>query len=154
MENLHLKVAGPERNNFLIEGGNNRKKTEVKGDKNKSRTKTRDKERKRFSTRQALERIQNQQKGIEEKGEEPRFNWVRSFKLLGVVLGSKWKFEQHLEEAKAKAMERLAALTEVGNAVWGMESRILSATAHSLVESVVSYGLATTGKGWGNEGPD
>ena len=98
--------------------------------------------------RQALERIRNKQKGLEEKAEERPFNWVRSFKLLGVVLESEWEFEQHLEEAKVHAMKRWAVQNKVGNAVWGMGSRILSVTAHSLVGSVVSYGLATTGKGW------
>ena len=155
LKKLDLEVAKPKCNNFLIEGMKGEEKTAAKRDKNKSRLQKKEKERKRLTMRKALDRLQNQKKGgAENKEEELPFNWVQSFKLLGVILDNEWKFDQHREEAKAKARKRFVVLTKVGNAVWGMESRILSVTAHSLVESVVSYGLATTGKGWDESGAE
>ena len=74
------------------------------------------------------------------------------FELLGVALHCEWNFGQHLVEARAEALRRFGVMAKVGNAVWGMESRILSITAHSLVDSVISYGLATAGGGWEESG--
>ena len=68
------------------------------------------------------------------------------------MLDYEWSSNQHLTEAKAKATRRFSVLTKVGNAAWGMERRILSITAHSLVESVISYGLATAGTRWEERG--
>ena len=39
----------------------------------------------------------------------------------------------------------MGIMTRVGNSRWGLECRILTITAHALIESMVSYGLTVTG---------
>ena len=61
------------------------------------------------------------------------------------MLGYQWSFREHVECLKAKAAKRMGILNKVGSTTWGLESRILAITTHSLVESVASYGLAAYG---------
>ena len=68
-----------------------------------------------------------------------------SFRLLGIILDCQWSFREHVTGLRAKAIKRLGIFNRVGNTTWGLESRILAITAHSLVESVVGYGLAVYG---------
>ena len=46
---------------------------------------------------------------------------------------------------KKRTKRRLGILREVSNATWGLETRILAITTHSLIESVKKYGLGTFG---------
>ena len=62
-----------------------------------------------------------------------------------MALDCHWSFEEQLKELKAKAKRRLVIISKVANTIWGLESRILAITTHSLVESVANYGLASFG---------
>ena len=44
-----------------------------------------------------------------------------------------------------KVAKRLNVLSKVGSSARGFESRILAVTVHSLIESIINYGLAATG---------
>ena len=50
-----------------------------------------------------------------------------------------------MQTMKTKAIRRYNIIRRVANAKWGLESRILAVTTHSLVESVINYGLAIIG---------
>ena len=50
-----------------------------------------------------------------------------------------------------KATKRLQIVKRVSGTVWGMEARILAISTHALIESVVNYGLATTGSHVGQQ---
>ena len=92
---------------------------------------------------QDVERLQCEQQ--ETKQVQLPFRWTYSFKLLGVILACRWTFHQHLMELRGRLVRRLQALKKLSGAVWGLESRILAVTAHASIESIVQYGLATTG---------
>ena len=149
MARLDPDVARAKCNNFLIEGSNRGESLHI--DRDKGNATRREKEKKRSNMRQAPDKLQDSEKG-DEQAEELPFTWVYSFKLLGVVLDCEWNFGQHLAEAKAAAVRRFGVLTEAGNALRGMETRTLSITGHSLVDSVIIYGLAAAGRGWEENG--
>ena len=90
-----------------------------------------------------IERLQSKQQGVQQATHP--FKWVYSFKLLRVILDCGWIFHQHFQELRGKLVERLQAMRKVSGAAWGLECRILAITTHALIESVVGYGLATTG---------
>ena len=71
--------------------------------------------------------------------------WAYSFKLLGVILGCNWTFHQHFLELRGRLIKRLQALRKASSTIWGLECRILAVTTHALLESIICYGLATTG---------
>ena len=48
-------------------------------------------------------------------------------------------------QTKKEAARLLTILNRVGNSIWGLESRILAITTHSLPESLAGCGLAVTG---------
>ena len=93
-----------------------------------------------------LERLTDRKEVSEESDTvELPFTWKFNFRLLGVMLDCQWTFREHVAGLMSKAVRRMAVLNRAGNATWGLESRISAITAHSLVESVVSYGLAVYG---------
>ena len=73
----------------------------------------------------------------EGESQELPFPWKFSFRLLGIIIDCQWAFNEHVEGLMAKAAKRMGILNRIGNTTWGLESRILSITTHSLVESVV-----------------
>ena len=87
-------------------------------------------------------------KGQEQETDQPEilpFQIVESFKLLGIHLDRKWTFQDHTKEVQRKLRTRQAIIGRVGNTGWGLENRVLTTTAHALVESVLNYGLTITG---------
>ena len=50
-----------------------------------------------------------------------------------------------MEELQNKLRIRSSIMAKVGNSKWGLENRILTTTAHALLESLVNYGLTVTG---------
>ena len=140
---LDLDVSRPKCNNVLIESGRRGETLDIESDKKNHKRKIT--EQKKFEMNQALACLQLQKQGW--VATRLPFQEVYSLKLLGAALYCEWSSVQHLVEARAETQERFRALTKVGNTVWGAESRILSVTAHSLLESAVSHGLAITGTG-------
>ena len=90
-----------------------------------------------------LDKIDTQNKV--EGSEGLPFPWKYQFKLLGVILDSRWTFEEHFKNVQLKAKKRIAILRKVSGTKWGLDSRILTAAAHALIESITNYGLAITG---------
>ena len=68
-----------------------------------------------------------------------------SFKLLGLTLDNQWASHGHQESLLKKLRKRMAVLRKASNATWGLGNRVLTMTAHDLVESVIGYGLTLTG---------
>ena len=95
--------------------------------------------------RRDLEKIKHSNEKNTKTNELPYPNKY-CFRLLGVILDHHWTFAEHIKELKAKAKRRLVILNKVGNTNWGFESRIMSITTHSLIESVTNYGLASFGR--------
>ena len=50
-----------------------------------------------------------------------------------------------MKDIQMKLRVRRAILRKVGGTSWGLENRILTTTAHALVESVINYGLTIAG---------
>ena len=90
-----------------------------------------------------VERLQSEQQTVQQV--QLPLKWVFSFKLLGVIIDCGWTFRQHFVELRGRLVRRLQALRKVSGAVWGLENRILAVTAHALIESIIGYGMATTG---------
>ena len=139
---LHLEIAIRKCNNFLMEKGTDKM---VQNQRRSTRPLNRSlKEQKRKRMSRDLDKIVAETEEGGEKADLP-FQWSYCYRLLGVILDCHWAFEEHLKVLKTKAERRQAILRRVSNTRWGLETRILSITTHSLVESVVSYGLATYG---------
>ena len=131
---LHLDIAIHKCNNFLMEPSNNKMIQSQRKSKRPRNKGLKEQKRKRMS--RDLDRI------MQTMGEEARvdlpFKWIYSYRLLGVELDCHWAFVEHLRVLKAKAERRLTILRKVSNALWGLETRVLSITTHSLIESVVN----------------
>ena len=84
------------------------------------------------------------QQGIRQDQQMP-FPGIRSIKLLGLKLDSQWSFHQHMEEMQDKLGLRSEIAAKVGNSTWRLENRVMTTTAHTLIESLINYGLNVTG---------
>ena len=141
LKELGLEISLPKCSNFIVDG--RERKKERPGSYVGTTYKQRKKEQTLNRMHQDVERIQSEQSGAQQV--QLPFCWTYSFQLLGVVLDCRWSFHQHFLEQRGRLTRRLQALRKVSGSAWGLESRILATTAHALVESIVQYGLATTG---------
>ena len=48
-------------------------------------------------------------------------------------------------ELRGRLLKRLQALRKVSNTTWGLGNHILAVTTHALLESIICYGMASTG---------
>ena len=141
LRKLGLDVAKHKCNFILINNKQNERKKTKEDRLGSTRRRLKGQNIRRMS--QDLDRIQSQQQG--EDAIQLPFEWTYSFKLLGVILDCNRSFRQHFREMKTELGKRLRIIDKVRNATWGLECRILASTSHVSVESVLCYGLATTG---------
>ena len=64
---------------------------------------------------------------------------------LGMILANTWSFKEHNDQLHRRAQQRLHTLRKASNSNWGLGNRVLTITAHALVESLLSYGSTTYG---------
>ena len=145
MVKLDLDVVVPKCQNFLVEGGGEGK-LRIDTDKDKRNEERKSKELKKFKMNATLDALEDE--AAEGKGKELPLRWVYSSKLLGIILDGNWNFGGQLSKMRSKIATILQVLAKVGNTMWELESRILSIMTHALIESIVCYGLATTGSRW------
>ena len=143
LDRIELDVAIQKCNNFLL--NTNSKKKPKKTPHQISTQYKKKKEHTLLRISRDLGKVENL-KGKDKNERGLPYPNKYCFRLLGVVLDCHWTFEEHIKELKATAKRRLVILNRVGNTNWGLESRIMAITTHSLIESVTNYGLASFGR--------
>ena len=148
LEKLGLEESIPKRNNFLVDiimevGVIMRKKY-------KRPAFRRLKEQKRRRMLRDVGRLEFEEQMGKEQEELP-YPRKFSFKLLGIVIDCHWACEEHIRDIRKRAAQRLAALNRVAHITVGLESRVRLITTHSLIESLINYGLAVYGAHCGKE---
>ena len=73
------------------------------------------------------------------------FEECGSFRLLCLQLDEHWSIGGHIAEVQKKMRARMSILRRLSGLNWGLETRILTITAHALMESVIGCGLTMTG---------
>ena len=83
--------------------------------------------------------------GVAAKNWELPFPTTESCRVQGLQLDYVWTFRDHMTEARRKLRVRQTVLNKASNAKWGLGNRILTTTAHALIESPLNHGPTVTG---------
>ena len=146
LEEIDLEVSIPKCHNFLVDfiadvlGIKKARKT----GKNRSIEYEAERESKKRRMRHAIDKLLAHTNEEANNSERP-FPLKFSFRLLGIIVDCQWAFREHLQNVRSKAIRRYNIIKRVANTSWGLEGRILAITTHSLMESVINYGLAIMG---------
>ena len=73
------------------------------------------------------------------------FERVRVLKILGLLIGERFSFQEHFSNLIDRAKIRMGIISRVSGRAWGLETNVLRMTPNALVAGMLRYGLTITG---------